>query len=110
MGDCIADDNDDDADNEDAKANDDASAIGIDPPSLAACVVGVTAVISTHISCSCGGVSLVATASSVCSNTPYSAPTAALLTRCTDDHSRCRCACDRRPCESSASNAGKLRR
>jgi hypothetical protein len=73
------------------------------------CVV-VTAVISTHISCNCGGVSFAATANSVCSNTPYSEPTAALLTRCTDDHSKCRCACDKRSCESSASKAGKLRR
>jgi hypothetical protein len=95
MGGCIADDDDDedDADNEDD--NDDESAIGIDPPSFGVCVV-VTAVISTHISCSCGGVSFAATANSVCSNTPYSAPTDAVLTRCTDDHSKWRCACDKR--------------
>ncbi len=109
MDDCIADDDDDDDDADNEDANEDASAIGIDPPSFTVCVV-VVVVISIHISCSCGGVSFAATANSVCSNTPYSAPTVALLTRCTDDHSKCKCECERRPCESSASNAGRLRR
>lgn len=113
MGDCIADKDGKDAD--DVEADDDnddeVSATGIDPPSfvVVACVACVV-VISAHISCSCGGVSFAATASNACSNTLYSAPIAALHTRCTDDHSRCKCACERRPCESSASNAGRLRR
>jgi hypothetical protein len=70
-GDCTDEDNDKDEDDDDK--DDEVSANRGDPPSLpCVVVVGVVVVISPHISCSCGGVSFAATATNVCSNTPYS--------------------------------------